>query len=94
MHLGQATQVEAAKAQQVAAFLQDLFEVSSPSQSRGETVTARELLDRGAERLDADLADQPEVRATMYDVVGSVYRELGLYDDAASLLQRMPTYDL
>lgn len=84
-------QIEAAKAQQVAAFLQDLFEVSSPSQSRGETVTARELLDRGAERLDADLADQPEVRATMYDVVGSVYRELGLYDDAASLLQQALT---
>ncbi len=78
-------QQEAEKAQQVAEFLQDIFEVSDPSESRGESVTARELLDRGAERLQTELADQPDIRAEMHDVIGSVYRELGLLNKADSL---------
>ncbi|MEM8483987.1 MAG: serine/threonine-protein kinase [Bacteroidota bacterium] len=78
-------QREADKAQQVAAFLQEIFEVSNPSASKGETVTARELLDKGAARLESDLATQPEIMATMYDVIGMVYRELGLYPKADSM---------
>ncbi len=78
-------QREADKAQQVAAFLQEIFEVSNPSASKGETVTARELLDKGAARLESDLASQPEIMATMYDVIGMVYRELGLYPKADSM---------
>jgi len=80
--------VEAAKAKSVVEFLTGLFEVVDPSQSLGETITARELLDRGARRIDAELTDQPVVQATMEDVVGSVYHALGLYADADSLLGR------
>ncbi len=74
--------IEATKAGQVATFLQDLFEVSDPRQSRGATITARELLDRGARRVTDGLADQPEVRATLMQVIGRVYDRLGLYDEA------------
>jgi len=81
-------QFEAEKAQQVASFLQGIFEVSNPSQSKGETITARELLDRGAEKLATDLAEQPEIQADMFDIVGTVYRELGLYTRADSILQQ------
>jgi tetratricopeptide (TPR) repeat protein/predicted Ser/Thr protein kinase len=75
-------QVEAAKAGQVAAFLEDLFEVSDPSQSRTDTITARELLDRGAERIATNLTEQPEVQATLMGVIGRVYRGLGMYPAA------------
>ena len=78
-------QLEAEKAQQVSEFLQDIFEVSNPSESKGQSITARELLDRGAAQLETDLADQPDVKANMLDVVGSVYRELGLYTRADSM---------
>ena len=76
---------EAEKAEEVSKFLQGIFEVSDPSASRGETVTARELLDKGAQQVESDLADQPEVQAEMLDVIGKVYSELGLYDRAASM---------
>jgi serine/threonine-protein kinase len=74
--------VEAAKAGQVATFLQNLFEVSDPSQSRGATITARELLDRGAQRVTQGLSDQREVQATLMQVIGRVYESLGLHQQA------------
>ncbi len=80
--------LEAAKANEVAGFLAGLFEVSAPTRSQGEKVTARELLDRGAERIDHELVDQPELQAAMMTLIGDVYRELALYDEAEDLLVR------
>ncbi|HMB68015.1 MAG TPA: tetratricopeptide repeat protein [bacterium] len=80
--------LEAEKAQSVADFLTGLFEVADPSESLGETITARELLQRGAEKIEDELQDQPEVRAQLMDVVGTVYHNLGLFADADSLLDR------
>jgi len=77
---------EAAAAARVTEFLIDLFKVSNPSESTGSAVTARELLDRGAERLDSELADQPVLRARMLDAIGTVYVQLGLYDSGGRLL--------
>ena len=79
---------ERAKAEQVAGFLASVFEVSDPSQSRGETVTARELLDEGAKRVETELADQPEVQASMMRLIGNTYGALGLHDQAHPLLER------
>lgn len=79
---------EATKVAAVAGFLQDLFLVADPSESRGETVTARELLDEGAERITTELAGQPAVQATMLRVIGDVYHVLGLTDRAVPLLER------
>jgi serine/threonine-protein kinase len=79
---------QAAKAEQVSAFLQGLFEVSDPSESKGHTVTARELLDQGAARIEKELANQPDTRASMMRVIGEVYYHLGLYATAKPLLER------
>ncbi len=80
-------QVESDKSNQVASFLRGLFENADPGRGRGAQVTARELLDQGAARIDAELADQPEVQAELMDLMGSVYLDLGLYEDADPLLQ-------
>ena len=84
--------LEAQKAKQVSDFLKGLFEVSNPRESGGETITARELLDRGALRLEEELAEQPAVRAEMMHVIGEVYGTLGLFEKADTLLNR--TLDL
>jgi serine/threonine-protein kinase len=81
-------QQEAAKAEQVATFLTGLFEVSDPSESSGQTITARELLDQGAQRIERELASQPIVRASMMRVIGDVYHSLGLHTSAKPLLER------
>jgi non-specific serine/threonine protein kinase/serine/threonine-protein kinase len=69
---------EALAASQVSEFLIGLFEVSNPTEARGETITAREILDRGAERIAVELDDQPMTRAQLQETVGSVYASLGL----------------
>ena len=81
-------QAEADKAAQVATFLTDLFEAADPEQARGREVTARELLDRGAGRIERELASEPAVQATMMGVIGRVYENLGAYPEATTLLER------
>ncbi len=83
-----ATRIERDKAARVAGFLVDLFKVADPDQTRGETVTARALLDRGVEQLRRDLSDQPAVRAQLLDTVGSVYESLGHYEPAIANLRQ------
>ena len=75
------------RAEQVSSFLVELFELSYPSRSRGNQVTARELLDIGARRVSLGLADQPETRATLLGTIGTVYQSLGLYSDSVALLE-------
>jgi tetratricopeptide (TPR) repeat protein len=81
-------QAEAETAKQTTKFLVDLFKISDPSEARGNTVTAREMLDKGAARVDRELAKQPAIQATLMDTLGSVYMGLGLYGQARPLLDR------
>jgi eukaryotic-like serine/threonine-protein kinase len=76
---------EAETARQVADFLVGLFQVSDPDASLGNTVTARELLDKGALRIESELHAQPEVRAALMQTMGRAYLKLGLYESAARL---------
>ena len=80
--------LEAEKSKKVSEFLAGIFQVSDPEQSKGESITARELLDNGVKRIESELANQPEVLANMLGVTGNVYKSLGLYSNAQSLLQR------
>jgi len=81
-----ATKREAETARQVSDFLIRLFTVSDPGEARGNTVTARELLDEAARRIGLELGGQPEVQARLMQVMGQVYTSLGLYDSADPLL--------
>ena len=65
--------------------LVDLFEMPDPGDGSGSTVTAREVLDRGAERTFHGLESQPELKALFMDTIGRVYNNLGLYDRAEEL---------
>ncbi len=71
----------------VSDFLIGLFEISHPGQARGSSITAREILDRGAARIDASLSPEPAVQRRLMHTMGIVYRGLGIYDRAASLLE-------
>jgi len=82
---------EAETARQTTAFLVDLFRISDPSEARGNSLTAREVLDKGAARVEGQLAKQPEIQATLMDTLGTVYMGLGLYGQAQPLLQSAVT---
>jgi len=91
--LKRATRAEAiarqdeATARQVAGFMVDLFEAPDPTRARGESVTAKEILERGVARIDGGLDDQPRTRAMLLQTMGRVYRVMGLYDEASPLLE-------
>lgn len=75
---------EARKAEQVSVFLTGLFRGGNPELTGSEELTARDLLDHGAERLD-ELADQPAIQAEVQSVIGRSYLALGQHEDARKL---------
>ncbi len=85
-HQRQIAVTEARTAQQVTDFLVDLFEASDPyTESQGD-FTVRELLDRGAEKIENDLSNEPHLQARLLATIGQVHTQLGLYDVAQRLL--------
>ena len=77
---------EAESLREVSDFIVGLFEAADPSQARGDTVTVREVIDRGVETLRDDSELDPLIHARMMHVLGRVYRNLGIYSEADSLL--------
>jgi serine/threonine protein kinase/tetratricopeptide (TPR) repeat protein len=78
---------ETATAEKTAAFLESVFRVSDPGESRGSAVTARELLDHAVADVDTQLVDQPRVRGRLLASMGNAYRQLGLYQESRPLLE-------
>ncbi|MEM7679316.1 MAG: tetratricopeptide repeat protein, partial [Myxococcota bacterium] len=72
--------------QQLADFMTELFKSSHPDRPNASTVTARELLDRGAERLTTELDEQPRVRASLQHAIANVFLVWGLPKQAEPLL--------
>ncbi len=64
-----------------------LFEVADPSEARGREVTAREILDRGAQRISHELETEPAIRARLLDTIGVIYTRLGLMNDSKAMLE-------
>ncbi|TVR31366.1 MAG: serine/threonine-protein kinase [Balneolaceae bacterium] len=85
-------QKEAETSRQVASFLQGLFEVSDPSISRGDTLTAFTMLERGAEQVETELAGNPELLAEMLDILGVVYINLFDFQKAEEMFTRSEGY--
>ncbi len=81
-------QEEAARVRRISGLLTDLFKLADPAQSPGESINAREILDRGVRRIDTELANDPETQAALLDAVGQVYRNLALFEQAEAALER------
>lgn len=78
---------EAETARRVSEFMINIFNVSDPTEARGNTVTAREILDKSSKNIDSGLSKDPQLQAQLMDVMGNVYERLGLYSRAHALLQ-------
>jgi eukaryotic-like serine/threonine-protein kinase len=82
------TRRERDRADRVTEFMTGMFKVSDPSEARGNDIRAREILDKASKDIETGLAKDPELQAQMMHVMGSVYKSLGLYSKAESLLRR------
>jgi len=70
-----------------------LFQLADPSENRGDAVTVKEVLDRGAEAISAgkgsdSLEREPRVRAELLTAMGQAYSGLGLYKASEQLLKQ------
>jgi eukaryotic-like serine/threonine-protein kinase len=83
-----ATGQERDRAQQVSAFLVDVFSQADPFNAQGKEPTAKDLLDRGAEKISGNLGLQPEVRAQLLESIGLAYRRQGLSERAIPLFEQ------
>ena len=75
------------RANRIADFAMNMFRVSDPSAARGNTVTAREILDKASKNIETSLTQDPEMQAQMMYVMGNVYFSLGLNSRAQSLFE-------
>jgi serine/threonine protein kinase/Tfp pilus assembly protein PilF len=83
-----ATAQERDRAQQVSAFLVDVFSQADPFKAQGKEPTAKDLLDRGAEKISGNVSLQPEVRAQLLESIGLAYRRQGLSERAIPLFEQ------
>ena len=78
-------ELNALRANQVAGFLKDLLAASKPSNARGEDVTVRQVLDVGVEKVRSGM-DEPELKASLLEIMGDVYTDLDEFEMAEQLL--------
>ena len=76
------------RATRITDFMTGMFKVSDPGEARGNSVTAREILDKASNDMQKGLAKDPEVQSQMTQVMASTYTNLGLYPRAHELAQR------
>jgi serine/threonine protein kinase len=82
------TRRERDRADHIAEFMVKMFKVSNPSEARGNSVTAREILDEASKGMESGLSKDPEVQSQMMNVMGDVYYNLGLFSKSQSLLEQ------
>lgn len=75
-------------AEQINTFLHDFLAASDPVSNPNTEITAAQLLDRAAARLDesTELEGQPRVRAALLHTIGYSYMNLGKFELAERLL--------
>jgi serine/threonine protein kinase len=81
------------RADRITEFMTSMFKVSDPSEARGNSITAREILDKSSKEIDTSLAKDPEMKAKMLQVMGTVYEHLGLYSQGAAILRQAVDLD-
>jgi serine/threonine protein kinase/tetratricopeptide (TPR) repeat protein len=84
----QRTTRERDRANRVTEFMKNMFTVSDPGEARGNSITAREILDKSSKEIESGLSRDPLLQAQMMNIMGEVYLNLGLYPKAQSLFEQ------
>jgi tetratricopeptide (TPR) repeat protein len=83
---------EAATSDRTTQFMVGLFQLADPSENRGNQITVKEVLDKGAKEIrdkrGNGLQSEPRVRAELLTTMGRAYTGLGLYAPAEELLNQ------
>jgi eukaryotic-like serine/threonine-protein kinase len=81
---------EATRSAQVAKLMTEMFKGVGPQVAQGrDTKLLRDILDATAQRLDTELASEPEVELELRETLGAVYAELGDYHKTVAARRRV-----
>ena len=69
-------------------FLVNIFKVSDPATENPRNITALQILDRGARRLEVEQVGRPHIRGRLMSTIGDVYLNLGQFSASRDELQR------
>ena len=82
-------ETEAGKSRQVAGLFKKMLQGVGPSKALGrDTTMLREIMDKSAESLGAELTNQPEVEVEMLLTLAEAYGELGLYEQREAMVRQ------
>ncbi len=84
----QKARAEARRAEAVQGFLVSVFAQADPDQAKGRELTARQILDAGSARIEAEFAAQPQVRTALWGMVHDLSQKLGDYRAGVNAAQR------
>jgi tetratricopeptide (TPR) repeat protein len=86
--------VRTATAEQTVSFVKSMFEVADPSEARGSTITAREILDGARSRYRMSLRNEPVVQSEIALTLSEVYAALGLFRQSDEIAGSLPAAGL
>jgi non-specific serine/threonine protein kinase/serine/threonine-protein kinase len=75
------------RADRITQFMTGIFKVPNPSEARGNSVTAREILDKASQQIGNNLSKDPELQAQLMGTMAQTYSGLGLYGRAQDLTE-------
>ena len=81
--------VALSRAEQVKSFIASIFTQAVPRAGHGGTVTAVDLLQSAARRVETDLSAQPEIAAELGLLIGSSFNELAQYRASLDWLSKV-----
>lgn len=79
---------EAQKAARVVAFLENMLAMATPANADDRDLTVAEVMETSASEVERELADEPEVLASVQTTIGRTLASLARYDEAEVQLDR------
>lgn len=79
-------ELEQRKAQQVTKFLSETFEAADPNEGGLEGITAQDLLEQARTRINDELTEAPDIRASLMNIFSVIYFRQQDYKKADALL--------
>jgi non-specific serine/threonine protein kinase/serine/threonine-protein kinase len=81
------------RANRIATFMTDMFKLSDPTEVHANNVSTRDVLDKASKDIERSLASDPEMQGQLMRVMGNAYKNLGVNDQAESLLEQAVQLD-
>jgi serine/threonine-protein kinase len=81
------SRISQARAEKVTSFVKEIFESPDPAKTHGQATPVSEILDRGQQKINEGLKEEPEVQADFMDTLGTVYGSLGENEKSLKVAQ-------